>query len=127
MTYATLTTTCELILPDRANHYGTLFGGQALDILARAAFAAASKEANSAVVLAAVRHVDFKAPVAVGTLLDLKAEVIGTGRTSLVVDVMGSVAETTVLSGRFVMVAVDGAGRPRPVWQTQRKTTHEDA
>ena len=31
----------EMIFPDQANHYGTLFGGHALALMARAAFVAA--------------------------------------------------------------------------------------
>ena len=120
-------TTSDLILPEQANHYGTLFGGHALSLLAKAAFAAAFRQVGGAVVMAAVRHVDFTAPVAVGSLLDLTAEVTGTGQTSLTVEVTGAVAGTRVLSGRFVMVAVDDAGRPRAIPETQRKILHEDA
>lgn len=120
-------TTSELILPEQANHYGTLFGGHALGLLAKGAFAAAFRQVGGAVVMAAVDHVDFHVPVAVGVLLDLTAEVIGTGRTSLTVEVTGTVAGAKVLSGRFVMVAVDEAGRPRAIPETQRKTSHENA
>lgn len=119
-------TTRELILPVHANHYGTLFGGTALGLLAKAAFAAAFRQVGGAVVMAAVRQVDFKAPVAVGSLLDLTAQVTGTGQTSLTVEVIGTVAGKTVISGGFVMVAVDDAGRPRAIRETQRKP-HEDA
>jgi acyl-CoA hydrolase len=119
-------TTCELILHEHANHYGTLFGGNALCLLAKAAFAAAFLQVGGAVVMAAVRHVDFSAPVAVGSLLDLTARVTGTGQTSLTVEVRGEVAGAKVLTGRFVMVAVDGAGRPRAIRETKRKP-HEDA
>jgi acyl-CoA thioesterase YciA len=120
-------TTSELILPERANHYGTLFGGHALGILAKAAFAAAFRQVGGAVVMAAVEHVEFTAPVAVGALLELTAEVISTGQSSLTVEVIGTVAGTGVLTGRFVMVAVDDAGRPRAMLETQRKTRHENA
>lgn len=120
------TTTSDLILPEHANHYGTLFGGNALGLLAKAAFAAAFRQVGGAVVMAAVRHVDFTAPVAVGSLLDLTARVIGTGQTSLTVEVIGTVAGGKVISGGFVMVAVDDTGRPRAIREIQRKT-HEDA
>ncbi|NVK20625.1 MAG: acyl-CoA thioesterase [Methylocystaceae bacterium] len=120
------TTTSELILPEHANHYGTLFGGTALGLLAKAAFAAAFRQVGGAVVMAAARQVDFTAPVAVGSLLDLTAQMTGIGQTSLTVEVRGEVAGAKVLMGRFVMVAVDDVGRPRAILETQRKS-HEDA
>lgn len=119
-------TTSDLILPEHANHYGTLFGGNALGLLAKAAFAVAFRHVGGAVVMAAVKHADFTAPVAVGSLLDLTARVVGSGQSSLTVEVTGEVAGAKVLSGCFVMVAVDDAGRPRAIRETQRKT-HEDA
>lgn len=118
--------TSEFILPEHANHYGTLFGGNALGLLAKAAFTTAFRQVGGAVVMAAVKQVDFTAPVAVGSLLDLTARVVGYGQSSLTVEVLGEVAGSRVLSGRFVMVAVDDAGRPRAIKETQRKT-HENA
>ena len=38
---APITELTELVLPAQANHYGTLFAGQALSMLAQAAFTAA--------------------------------------------------------------------------------------
>ena len=104
----------EMIFPEQANHYGTLFGGNALALMAKAAFVAASRHAGCSVVMARSERVDFPPPIRVGEILDLSARVIRTGRTSLTVEVQGSAATRPVLSGRFVMVAVDDAGRPRP-------------
>ena len=52
---AAITELTELVLPAQANHYGTLFAGQALSMLAQAAFTAASRHARSNVVLAGVQ------------------------------------------------------------------------
>lgn len=38
----------EMIFPEQANHYGTLFGGNALALLAKAAFIAATRHAGTA-------------------------------------------------------------------------------
>ena len=38
----------EMIFPEQANHYGTLFGGNALSLMARAAFVAAARRARGA-------------------------------------------------------------------------------
>lgn len=112
----------EIIFPEQANHYGTLFGGHALQLMAKAAFLAARSAAQRDVVMAGVSDVQFLAPVPVGHVLTLRAWVSRIGRSSLTVCVTG-LAETLgapqdeVLKGVFDMVAVDGKGRPAPIAQ----------
>lgn len=107
----------EIIFPEHANHYGTLFGGHALLLMSKAAFLAARSAAGSNVVMAGVSDVRFVAPVGVGHVLTLRAWVTRLGRTSLTVCVagfaqaLGSPAEEA-LKGVFEMVAVDAKGRP---------------
>ncbi|VDC25115.1 acyl-CoA thioesterase [Pseudogemmobacter humi] len=113
--------TIELILPEQANHYGTLFGGHALALMAKSAFVAAVRHADCAVVMARSDRVDFATPIRVGEMLELVARVARTGRSSMTVEVeatarsIGGAGARTALSGRFEMVAVDGQGRPRAV------------
>lgn len=110
---------CELIFPDRANHYGTLFGGNALLLMSKAAFVAAHRAAGGDVVMAQVREVRFLHPVPVGSLLRLSARIARRGASSLGVEVWGEAeglrdgARFPCLQGYFDMVAVDGTGRPR--------------
>lgn len=107
----------ELVLPAQANHHGTLFAGQGLQLMAKAAFLAGRSLAQREVVMAGVTGVDFRAPVPVGQALRLRAWVSRVGRSSMTVCVAG-LAETPglppeeVLKGVFEMVAVDAAGRP---------------
>lgn len=125
----------EMIFPEQANHYGTLFGGNALSLMAKAAFVAATSHARMPVVMARSERVDFATPVKVGEILELRAGVVRTGRTSMTVDVTGTArpvsggAARDVLAGRFEMVAVDDAGRPAPLAQEFQKKgrDHEDA
>lgn len=111
----------EMIFPEQANHYGTLFGGTALNMMGKAAFVAATRAARRPVVMAAAERVDFRLPVRVGQLVDLVARVEHAGRTSLAVAVdMTAESPTTgerrlAIQGRFIMVAVDAQGRPVPV------------
>lgn len=49
----------EMVFPEQANHYGTLFGGQALALMDKAAFIAASRYARRAVVTARSEKVDW--------------------------------------------------------------------
>lgn len=107
----------ELVLPVLANHHGTLFAGQGLQLMAKAAFLAARGLAQREVVMASVTGVDFLAPVAVGQQLMLRAWVSRVGRSSMTVCVIGwadlpGVPAEEVLKGVFEMVAVDAAGRP---------------
>ena len=107
----------ELVLPALANHHGTLFAGQGLHLLAKAAFLAARSLAQREVVMASVTGVDFLAPVAVGSHLVVRAWVSRVGRSSMSVCVTAladapGIPGEEVLKGFFEMVAVDGAGRP---------------
>ena len=107
----------DIVLPDQANHYGTLFAGHGLQFMAKAAFLAGRSLAQRDVVMAGVTGVEFLSPIPVGHVLTLRAWVSRVGRTSMTVCVTG-LAETLgapreeVLKGVFEMVAVDAAGRP---------------
>ena len=110
----------ELVLPAHANHRGTLFAGQGLQLMAKAAFLAARSLAQREVVMAGVTGADFLAPVAVGHELLLRAWVSRVGLSSMTVCVTGlarlpGIAAEEVLKGVFEMVAVDAAGRPAAI------------
>ncbi|MGV3680556.1 MAG: acyl-CoA thioesterase [Acidovorax sp.] len=111
----------EVVFPERSNHYGTLFGGQALLLMGQAAFVTASRHARCAVVMARCSEVQFIAPVPQGQALQLTAQVVRTGTSSMTVEVHGSAENLhtgqhqSALRGAFEMVAVDSAGRPRPI------------
>lgn len=107
------------IFPPQANQYGTLFAGEALSLMARAAVLAAADRAEGNVVMAASSGVSFRTPVRVGQVLHLTSRIVEVGRTSLTICVEGEAGELgdrqtePVLEGLFKMVAVDAAGRPR--------------
>ena len=115
------TTFVEMIFPDQANHYGTLYGGNALSLLGKAAFVTSTRYARRAVVMAKSEQVDFHVPIRVGQILEMTGRITRVGRSSMTVEVVG-VAETLLtgerkeaLFGRFEMVAVDKEGRPHPL------------
>lgn len=111
----------EIVFPDHTNHLGTLFGGQALAWMDKAAFIAASRYARCTVVTARSEQVDFHTAVSQGALVELVARVVATGRSSLQVEVemhsedLQSGAATLATRGRFTMVALDRDGRPTAV------------
>ncbi|MGE8317680.1 MAG: acyl-CoA thioesterase [Comamonas sp.] len=110
----------ELVLPAHANHRHTLFAGQGLQWLAKAAFLAARRLAQREVVMARVTQADFLAPAPLGCELVLRAWVSRVGTSSMTVCVsavagLPRVAPEEVLKAVFEMVAVDAAGRPAAI------------
>lgn len=111
----------EIVFPEQANHYGTLFGGQALALMVKAAVVVASRFSRLPVVIASTERIDFYVPVKQGQLVELVARVAQTGRTSITVEVelysedIGSGARALCTRGRIVLVAIDAEGKPTPV------------
>jgi uncharacterized protein (TIGR00369 family) len=111
----------DLVFPNQTNHLGTLFGGVALAMMDKAASIAAHRYCRTTVVTASIERTDFLVPVYEGELAEVTAQVVKTGRTSMVVEVE-LVAENMISGerrlctrGTFNMVALDTAGKPTPV------------
>ncbi|SFK40311.1 acyl-CoA thioesterase [Lysobacter sp. cf310] len=111
----------EIVFPDHTNHLGTLFGGQALAWMDKAAFVAASRYARRTVVTARSEQIDFHTAVPKGALVELIARVVSVGRTSMQVEVemhcedLLSGESQLATRGRFTMIALDREGVPTPV------------
>ncbi len=111
----------EMVFPNQTNHYGTLFGGDALRLMDMAAFVTASRHARRPAVTASSERIDFHVPVRQGQLAEVVGRVTGTGKSSLTVEV--ELWAEDLLTGRrelctkgsFVLVAVDDQGRPTPI------------
>jgi acyl-CoA hydrolase len=108
----------EMVFPNQTNHYGTLFGGDALRLMDMAAFVTASRHARRPVVTASSERIDFHVPVRQGQLVEVVGRVTSTGRTSLTVEVklwaedLLTGKRELCTKGSFVLVAVDDKGRP---------------
>jgi len=124
-------TNSELVIPTHANHYGTIFGGRVLELMDLTGAMAAMRFANEDVVTASIDAVDFKKPIKVGDMVELKAKVIHTARTSMVVKVdlyrVGKFNTQKDFScrGYLVFVAITSDGEPREV-PTLKVVTDED-
>ncbi|MEP6907831.1 MAG: acyl-CoA thioesterase [Pseudoxanthomonas sp.] len=111
----------EMVFPDHTNHLGTLFGGQALAWMDKAAFIAASRYSRHSVVTARSEQVDFRMPVRQGQLVEVIARVASVGTSSMQVDVelfaedLLDARRQLCTTGRFVMIALDAEGRPAAV------------
>ena len=108
-------------MPADTNPSGDIFGGWIMGLMDVSAGIAARDRARGRVVTASVSSLSFLHPVKVGDVVCCYTQVVGTGRTSIAVDVETWVVRDQranrlkVTEAKFVMVAVDEAGRPRPV------------
>ena len=111
----------ELVMPNRTNHQGSMFGGHALGLMDHAGWVAATRCARRTMVTVASDRVEFKVPVRAGQLVELVARVTNVGRTSVTVGVDMYAEEVATgdrqlaTSGSFVFVAIDDEGRPTPI------------
>lgn len=108
----------DIVFADQANSFGTMFGGDALAAMTKTAFIVATRHSRMVTVLASSRRVDFKHPIAVGSIIEVAARIVETGRRSITVsvelwsEVLLSGTRQLTARGEFVMVSVDPDGRP---------------
>ena len=115
-----VTVVAEMVFPSQSNHYGTLFAGEVLALMSKAAFIAASRSARKTVVMASVERTAFLDPVHQGDLAEAFGRVVESGHASLTVET--ELYSENLLSGerrlcgtgRFIMVVVGPDGRPVP-------------
>lgn len=116
----------EVVLPEQANHYGTLYGANALQMMGKAAFVSATRHARCAVVMAKADNIEFARPIRIGSIIDIRAQVVFQGQSSMTVIVEivpeqpGVEENSPAITGRFMMVAVDNNGIPMPIPPSDR-------
>jgi len=123
----------ELVLPNDTNLVGNLLGGRLMHWMDVAGGMAASRHANRIVVTAAVDHLIFHHPIKLGELVNLKAKVTWTGRTSM--EIVVRVYAEDPLSNQikltneafFTFVALDDKGKPVEVTPVEPETNEEKA
>lgn len=104
------TRTFKAIFPGETNHYETLFGGKALLWMDEVAFIAATRFTREKVVTVSSDKVNFKVPIPTGSLVELDAQILKVGNTSLEVSVdvwkenMYSNERELALNGKFTFV-----------------------
>lgn len=123
----------NLVLPNQTNNHGTMFGGEVLAMMDKAAGIAALRFCRKPVVTASTERIDFRTPIHAGEVIEAIAKVIYVGHTSMIVRIHiyaehPLIGETRVCTtGYFSMVAVDGQGRPIPVPQLLLEDEHAQA
>jgi acyl-CoA thioesterase YciA len=111
-----------LAMPADTNPWGDIFGGWLLSQADIAGATVAIARARGRVTTVAMQEFQFLSPVRVGDLVDLYARLLRVGTSSMTVEVGAWARRESlpedghqVAAGRLVYVAVDAAGRRRPV------------
>lgn len=103
----------KAVFPGETNHYDTLFGGTALQWMDEAAFIAATRFTREKVVTVSSDKVNFKMPIPAGSIVELDAQIVREGNTSIEVSVdvyredMYQENRVLALHGNFVFVSMD--------------------
>lgn len=111
----------KAVFPNTTNHYDTLFGGTAMQMMDEVAFITATRFCRQRVVTVSSDKIDFKKPIPSGTIVELVGRIIHIGNTSLKVSVeiiieqMYSNHREEAIHGEFTFVAVDENKTPIPV------------
>lgn len=108
----------KAVFPNTTNHYDTLFGGTAMQLMDEVAFISATRFSRQRMVTVSSDRIDFKKPIPAGTIIELVGRVSYLGNTSLKVKVdiyveqMYQQQREKAVSGEFTFVAVDEEKHP---------------
>ena len=111
----------KVVFPNTTNHYDTLFGGNALQIMDEVAFIAATRFARKRMVTVSTGQIDFKKPIPADTIIEVIGSIVRVGKTSLDVLVeiykeeMYNDTREKAIEGRFTFVALDQHKKPMPI------------
>jgi acyl-CoA hydrolase len=111
----------ELVLPQHTNAIGSIFGGVVMSWIDIAAAISSGKYSKSSTVTASIDALHFIAPIRLGHVVELRACVNATGRTSMEIGVRVD-SEHPLTGERFhnvsaylTFVAIGSDGKPRPI------------
>jgi acyl-CoA thioesterase YciA len=129
--HAEVLRTWDLVFPNDANPYGSMFGGRLMGLMDKTGALAGGAYAGRIVTTASVEAMDFKSPIYVGDAVELVARVVRVGNTSMVVKV-DAYSQNPLTHPRrhcttahFTFVALDATGRPVSVPPLRLETDDE--
>lgn len=108
----------KAVFPNTTNHYDTLFGGTAMQMMDEVAFITATRFSRQTVVTVSSDKIDFEKPIPAGTIVELIGRVIHIGNKSLKIGVeifieqMYSETREKAIQGEFTFVAIDENKQP---------------
>lgn len=113
-----VTSIFKAVFPDSTNHYDTLFGGTAMQLMDEVAFITATRFSRRKVVTVSSDRIDFTEPIPAGTIIELIGKVIHVGNTSckvlveVYIEEMYSDVRKQAITGTFTLVAIDENKQP---------------
>jgi acyl-CoA hydrolase len=108
-----ITRVFKAVFPNTTNHYDTLFGGTAMQLMDEVAFITATRFSRQKMVTVSSDKIDFKKPIPHGTIIELIGKVTYLGNTSIKVRVdifiekMYDDTREKAVTGEFTFVAID--------------------
>lgn len=102
----------KAVFPNTTNHYDTLFGGTAMQLMDEVAFITATRFSRQKMVTVSSDRIDFKKAIPAGSIIELVGKVSYVGNTSLKVQVNIYIEEMycdgreKAVSGDFTFVAI---------------------
>jgi|TARA_B110000967_G_C18376021_1_gene312946 acyl-CoA hydrolase len=111
----------KVVFPNTTNHYDTLFGGTAMQLMDEVAFITATRFCRKKVVTVSSSKIDFNEAIPADTIIELVGRVIKIGNTSLEVQVqifkeeMYEEGRRKAIEGLFTFVAIGEDRKPTSV------------
>lgn len=108
----------KAVFPNTTNHYDTLFGGAAMQLMDEVAFITATRFSRQRMVTVSSDKIDFNKPIPAGTIIELIGIVTKVGNTSIKVRVEIDIEQMytdhreNAISGEFTFVAIDENKKP---------------
>ncbi len=108
----------KAVFPNTTNHYDTLFGGLALQLMDEVSFICATRFSRKKMVTISTDKIDFTKSIPQGTIIELVAKVCEVGNTSCSVKVdifkedMYKPNREKAVTGFFKFVAIDDDKKP---------------
>lgn len=108
----------KTVFPNTTNHYDTLFGGTAMQMMDEVAFITATRFTRQTVVTVSSDKIDFRKPIPSGTIVELIGKIVYLGNKSLKVNVevfieqMYSEHREKAIQEEFAFVAIDENKKP---------------
>jgi acyl-CoA thioesterase YciA len=110
-----------IAMPADTNPNGDIFGGWLMSQMDLGAGTVAMRRCKGRAVTVAMDGMQFHAPVVVGDEVSVYGTLASTGRSSMIIEVecwrreRDEDVSAKVTEARFTFVAIDEAGRPRPI------------
>jgi acyl-CoA hydrolase len=108
----------KAVFPNTTNHYDTLFGGTAMQLMDEVAFITATRFSRKRMVTVSSDKINFTKSIPAGTIIELVGRVEYVGNTSIriaveiYVEEMYSMERHQAIHGTFTFVALDEDRKP---------------